>query len=364
MRERPSMNDRHFGFDQKVMIGIVILCAVGAIISFTLLASHFSSDDFLKPITTSLDEKKQDVLELTAASTGTSIGITVLPGDIATPIAEKMANVSTYLLVVMCAIYLEKYLITILGLLTFKYLIPIGLIFIGAGQVRKRPNWCRTGGRIALFGLAIFLVIPLSVRVSDIISDSYQATLNQTLESAEKTEQELNAEREKLEAEEAEAGESTKSAAAASQNGKTAAGNSGNTKQSTTGNNKAAGNNKATGNNSQTSGNSQSTTATGKNSASTEAAAAKDDQDEEKPTIWQRITGIPSAVADTATSALTGASEVTQEKIEELQTLLNNFLESVAVMIITSCVIPILVLLFFIYVIKLLFDYKPTFDGN
>ena len=106
MRERPSMNDRHFGFDQKLMIGIVILCAVGAIISFTLLASHFSSDDFLKPITTSLDEKKQDVLELTAASTGTSIGITVLPGDIATPIAEKMANISTYLLIVMCAIYL------------------------------------------------------------------------------------------------------------------------------------------------------------------------------------------------------------------------------------------------------------------
>ena len=358
MRERPSMNDRHFGFDQKLMIGIVILCAVGAIISFTLLAAHFSSDDFLNPITTSLDEKKQDVLELTAASTGTSIGITVLPGDIATPIAEKMANVSTYLLVVMCAIYLEKYLITILGLLTFKWLIPGGLIIIGAGSVLRRPGWYRTGLRVAAFGLAIFLVIPLSVRVSDIISDSYQATLNQTLESAEKTEQELNAEREKLEAEEAEAGESTKSAAAASQNGKAAAGNSGNTKQTTTGNNKA------TGNNSQTSGNSQSTTAAGKNSASTEAAAATDDQDEEKPTIWQRITGIPSAVADTATSALTGASEVTQEKIEELQTLLNNFLESVAVMIITSCVIPILVLLFFIYVIKLLFDYKPTFDGN
>ena len=53
MRERPSMNDRHFGFDQKVMIGIVILCVVGAIISFTLLAAHFSSDDFLNPITTS-----------------------------------------------------------------------------------------------------------------------------------------------------------------------------------------------------------------------------------------------------------------------------------------------------------------------
>ena len=352
MRERPSMNDRHFGFDQKLMIGIVILCAVGAIISFTLLAAHFSSDDFLNPITTSLDEKKQDVLELTAASTGTSIGITVLPGDIATPIAEKMANVSTYLLVVMCAIYLEKYLITILGLLTFKWLIPGGLIIIGAGSVLRRPGWYRTGLRVAAFGLAIFLVIPLSVRVSDIISDSYQATLNQTLESAEKTEQELNAEREKLEAEEAEAGESTKSAAAASQNGTTATGNSGNTKQSTTGNNKTTGNN------------SQSTTAAGMNSASTEAAAAKDDQDEEKPTIWQRITGIPSAVADTATSALTGASEVTQEKIEELQTLLNNFLESVAVMIITSCVIPILVLLFFIYVIKLLFDYKPTFDGN
>ena len=169
MRERPSMNDRHFGFDQKVMIGIVILCVVGAIISFTLLAAHFSSDDFLNPITTSLDEKKQDVLELTAASTGTSIGITVLPGDIATPIAEKMANVSTYLLVVMCAIYLEKYLVTVMGFVTFRILIPIGLALLAVGTAIGNRVWHRIAFRLILFGLALFCVIPISVHISDFI---------------------------------------------------------------------------------------------------------------------------------------------------------------------------------------------------
>lgn len=92
----------------------------------------------------SLDEKKQTVMELTAASTVTSALITLLPGDTATPIAEKMADVSGYLLVVLCAIYLEKYLVTITGYVAFTYLIPIacGLwIFNLILQMLPCENW-------------------------------------------------------------------------------------------------------------------------------------------------------------------------------------------------------------------------------
>lgn len=74
----------------------------------------------------------------------TSALITLLPGDTATPIAEKMADVSGYLLVVLCAIYLEKYLVTITGYVAFTYLIPIacGLwIFNLILQMLPCENW-------------------------------------------------------------------------------------------------------------------------------------------------------------------------------------------------------------------------------
>lgn len=256
---------------------ILVVCLLAAILSFTVIASYTSSQGFMNPILQSLDEKKQDVLELTAASTGASIGITALPGDIATPIAEKMASISQYLLIVICAIYLEKYLVTVMGFVTFRILIPIGLALLAVGTAVNNRVWHRIAFRLILFGLALFCVIPISVHISDFISDSYKETLEAAVAASSKEDQ--------------------------------------NTGQ---------------------------------------PAGAQ--EEEEDKSLWERILDFPEEAAEAAESAMNGASEITKEKINDLQVMLNNFMESVAVMIITSCVIPILVLLFFVYLIKLVFD--------
>ena len=108
---------------QKCITAAVLLLV--AILSITVVGKYASAPENHQKTIASLDEKKQTVMELTAASTVTSALITLLPGDTATPIAEKMADVSGYLLVVLCAIYLEKYLVTITGYVAFTYLIPI-----------------------------------------------------------------------------------------------------------------------------------------------------------------------------------------------------------------------------------------------
>ena len=71
-----------------------------------------------------LAEKQETVLELTAAATAASAAITLLPGDTATPIAEKLADLSGYFLIVLCAIFLEKYLLTITSYVSFTVLPP------------------------------------------------------------------------------------------------------------------------------------------------------------------------------------------------------------------------------------------------
>lgn len=163
-------------FNKQKCITAAVLLLV-AILSITVVGKYASAPETHQKTIASLDEKKQTVMELTAASTVTSALITLLPGDTATPIAEKMADVSGYLLVVLCAIYLEKYLVTITGYVAFTYLIPIAcglwilnLIFANA-TVRK------LAAKLAVFGLAISLVVPASVKISDLIGDTYQAQI-------------------------------------------------------------------------------------------------------------------------------------------------------------------------------------------
>ena len=173
-------------FNKQKCITAAVLLLV-AILSITVVGKYVSAPENHQKTIASLDEKKQTVMELTAASTVTSALITLLPGDTATPIAEKMADVSGYLLVVLCAIYLEKYLVTITGYVAFTYLIPIAcglwmlnLIFANA-TVRK------LAAKLAVFGLAISLVVPASVKISDLIGDTYQAQIEATIEDAKNT---------------------------------------------------------------------------------------------------------------------------------------------------------------------------------
>lgn len=290
-------------FNKQKCITAVILLLV-AILSITVIGKYASAPENHQKTIASLDEKKQTVMELTAASTVTSALITLLPGDTATPIAEKMADVSGYLLVVLCAIYLEKYLVTITGYVAFTYLIPIAcglwifnLIFANA-TVRK------LAAKLAVFGLAISLVVPASVKISDLIGDTYQAQIEATIEDARNTQSIL-----------------------------------------------------------ENSGVVDDTNAT-ETTGTTEASETVTGNVQEKE---NNNSGSVSNIFDWAKDAISGAKDSvanvvenvtvsTEELVQKVENSLNHFIEAVAVMIITSCVIPMLVLLLFFWMVKIVLD--------
>lgn len=290
-------------FNKQKCITAAVLLLV-AILSITVVGKYVSAPENHQKTIASLDEKKQTVMELTAASTVTSALITLLPGDTATPIAEKMADVSGYLLVVLCAIYLEKYLVTITGYVAFTYLIPIAcglwifnLIFANA-TVRK------LAAKLAVFGLAISIVVPASVKISDLIGDTYQAQIEATIEDAKNTQSILE--------------------------------NSGVVDDDT---------------------NATETTGTG-----TTGTATQNTQEKDNSTSGS-VTNIFDWAKDAISNAQESVSNVvdnvvisSEDLVQKVENSLNHFIEAVAVMIITSCVIPMLVLLLFFWMVKIVLD--------
>ncbi len=89
---------------------------------------------------------------------------------------------------------LKKYLVTITGLAAFKLLIPIGCILLslcfGFKKIWAEPlpvSWF-------LFGLAVYLVVPVSVRVADLIDATYGASMENTIASAKQATDEIKGE--------------------------------------------------------------------------------------------------------------------------------------------------------------------------
>lgn len=161
----------------KRVVAAVVAAIVVLIIAFPVGDFASSPDTYAHQIA-SLDAKAGNVTALVASSTAASVAITLLPDDIGSPIADKLVDLAADFAIVLGAIYLEKYLLTILGLAACRVVAPVAGIFFVVAVLHAPGSPARGKGlamtlRLVLFGVALALVIPASVGVSDMIEATY-----------------------------------------------------------------------------------------------------------------------------------------------------------------------------------------------
>lgn len=254
---------------------IVALLAVLALVSLFPLRDTFSSPETYAATISTLDEKKANVTALVASSTALSAGISVLPDDTGSAVADKLMDVSVDLGIVLVVIYLEKYLLTIFGFLSFGVLMPIGLAGLAAavallGRSAISRTFTHVAVRLLLLGAILVSVVPASVWVTDRIDETYETSV-----AAAPIEQETQ-EQEQPQPDEGDGG------------------------------------------------------------------------------ILEFITGIPEAVANLPQTVADGVTSVTQDILDQV----NALVEAFAVMVVTSCAMPVLVLLLFLWVANMLLGIK------
>lgn len=263
---------------KKILFALIPI--VIALLSFFVIARFTSSTEFNAKTIQSLDDKKTTVMELAAASTAASAAITLIPGDVGTPIANKLADLSSYFLIVLSAIYLEKYLVTITGYAAFKILVPIACVFFSGYLLWRKEILRVVAQKFLLFGLAVYLVIPASVKVADMIETTYASSIESTIETAKQTTDEI----------ESETGESGQV-----------------------------------------------------DDKSSNEKSKSDSDSDSKENAGGFFSGLFNKVQEGVSTATANVENV-----------LNNFIEALAILLVTSCLIPILVLIFFVWLVKML----------
>lgn len=253
--------------DKKRIIAVIILVVI-TLISIFGVSKIASSNEFHTKSIQALDEKKVVVLELTAATAATSTAIALVPGDATTPLANQILQLSSYLLIVVGAILLEKVLLTLTGYIAFTFLIPIACLLYGIYLFAKKDVLRVLAIKLAVFGIVIFMIIPISIQISNLIEDTYQESINQTIEEAKNIENESEKENTNNESEEA--------------------------------------------------------------------------------TGWNAFTS-------KAKEIVSDVGDNVSEWIHKGEKALSDFIDAIAILLITSCVIPILVLILFVWIVKIIF---------
>ena len=236
---------------------LTILLIIIALISILGIAPLAKSNKFHNNTIHSLDKKKITVTELTVACAGSSMALAAIPGDATTPVANKIMDLSSYLLVIIGVIFLEKILLTLTGYVTFTFLIPISCVLLGIYISWKCDILNKLAIKLSVFGIIIFITVPLSVQISNLIENSYQDTLN--------------------------------------------------------------------------------------NAKTTEIVAEEQEKDNDDSLLSKFKEGI-SNIGDNVS-----------ELVKKGEQALSNFIDAIAILLITSCFIPIIVLIFLIWIIKMIF---------
>lgn len=171
-----------------------VVCVVIAFVSFTVLAEHFSSPETYSHEIEQLDKRKETAASMSVVAAAASAGVTIIPDDICTPIAQQLAEVSKDLGLVTGAVILEKYAMTILGFAVFRFIVPFSLLALAAGILMAdssslKAPCCAAGLRILLASLIVWYSIPLGVRASDMIFETYEETIANAIDNAELAEE-------------------------------------------------------------------------------------------------------------------------------------------------------------------------------
>lgn len=161
------------------LVAVVLLAAV---ISFTVIAPMAADPANHASTIEKTENKISAVMTLSGGAAGASATLSVLPGDLCTPLATELAELAKYFLIILSALYLEKFLITISGYITFSVLIPLALIIVAAVIISGNKRFLSLAGKFAIIGVIIYLIVPASTMLSDKIYQTQEDTVAQTIE--------------------------------------------------------------------------------------------------------------------------------------------------------------------------------------
>lgn len=159
---------------------IIVILIIIAILSSTVIAKYATSPENHLKTLEALDEKKAVAMKLTAAVTITSTAVSAIPGDTATFVAEQIAELADPLFLITCALYLEKFLFSTLGHVSFRILIPLVCMLGIICVIWKNKKLRDFAFKLLVFALAIYWTIPFSVSVMKTVEKTFEESINQT----------------------------------------------------------------------------------------------------------------------------------------------------------------------------------------
>lgn len=132
-----------------------------------------SDPSTLSSVRASLDSQQSTVTGLAGTATAIAAGLSVVPGDALTPVADKLIEVSGWFVVIIVAIFVQKILVTVAGSIAFAVIVPIACVLGIVAIYSKRVVFRSLALRLAAFAVVLALAVPASIWASTALTATH-----------------------------------------------------------------------------------------------------------------------------------------------------------------------------------------------
>ena len=154
------------------------------VFSIYVLPGKVSESNYIDETIKHLEKSQNTVMTFSGTTIATSLAISALPDDFASPLANTVSDLNTYFVFLFAVLFIEK-LIVVEGIkISFVYIIPGACMLYIISILTTKEIFKTFGTKLFILGLSLIMVIPISTHFTETVCADYLVYVDETIAEA------------------------------------------------------------------------------------------------------------------------------------------------------------------------------------
>lgn len=163
-----------------------------AVFSITVLARKLPETAFMQNTIAHLNQSQNTIMAFSGSTLLTSLSISALPDDFASPLASTVSDMNTYFILLFAVLFVEKLVVVEGTKIALTYVIPAACILYIFAVFFPKQMFKNFGSKLLILGICLVLVIPLGTHFTEYVCKDYLVYVDQTIAEADAGAEKIN----------------------------------------------------------------------------------------------------------------------------------------------------------------------------
>ena len=172
---------------------IKILCITFLMVfSLMVLTRIIPDSKYMQETISHLEESQNKIMKFSGTTIGTSVALSALPDDFASPLAGTVSDLNTYFIFMFAVIFVEKLIVLIGTKISLAYIIPFACVLYIASILTSKDLFKSFATKLLILGISLVIVIPFSTHFTDKVCAEYLTYVDETISETEAGNNKIN----------------------------------------------------------------------------------------------------------------------------------------------------------------------------